>query len=174
MEARCVAKYLRVTPRKLRLVADLVRGKNVNDAISLLKFTPKAGAKPTLKAIQSAVANIVNQEVSRDMNPDSLFVRTIFVDEGPTLKRFLPRAMGRATPIRKRMSHLTVWVAAPVEEVLEVEEEAAPKAVKAKKVVKKPVRAKKTTRPAHTAAKKGATKNRSKSAASKAKPKKAK
>ena len=141
MEARCVAKYLRVTPRKLRLVADLVRGKNVNEAINTLKFTPKAGAKPALKAIQSAVASIVDKDQSREVNPDELVIRTIFVDEGPTFKRFMPRAMGRATPIRKRMSHLTVWVAvpaAPVEaeaeataEPIAAEEAPAPKKTRA-------------------------------------------
>lgn len=113
MESRCVAKYLRVTPRKMRLVADIVRGKSVNEAIGLLKFTPRAGARPILKAIQSAVANIVNSDESRDVNPDTLVIKTIQVDEGPSFKRFLPRAMGRATPIRKRMSHVTVFVAAP-------------------------------------------------------------
>jgi len=151
MEARCVAKYLRVTPRKLRLVADLVRGKNVNEAISLLKFTPKAGAKPALKAIQSAVANIVNRDESRDVNPDELIVHTIFVDEGPTLKRYLPRAMGRATPIRKRMSHLTVLVAPPAEKEPEIVAVAAAgeTAEAAKPAVEKKPRVKKTTaRPA--------------------------
>lgn len=150
MEARCVAKYLRVTPRKLRLVADLVRGKNVNEAISLLKFTPKAGAKPALKAIQSAVANVVNRDDSREVNPDTLFVRTIFVDEGPTLKRFLPRAMGRATPIRKRMSHLTVLVATPAAAEPSAAEETAPETAETAPAPK--TRAKKTgtTRPAAT------------------------
>ena len=143
MEARCVAKYLRVAPRKMRLVADLVRGKNVNEAINTLKFTPKAGAKPALKAIQSAVANIVDKDQSREVNPDELVVRTIFVDEGPTFKRFLPRAMGRATPIRKRMSHLTVWVAVPVAPV-EAEPEAPVETVAAEEAPKpkpKPARA---------------------------------
>jgi large subunit ribosomal protein L22 len=134
MESRCVARYLRVAPRKMRLVANLVRGKSVNEAIGILRFTPKAGAAPTLKAIQSAVANIVNRDDARDVNPDELVVKTIFVDEGPTYKRFLPRAMGRATPIRKRMSHLTVDVAvpvAPVEPEAEGEAvEAAPKKAK--------------------------------------------
>jgi large subunit ribosomal protein L22 len=97
----------------MRLVADMVRGKTVNEAIGLLKFTPRSGARPTLKAIQSAVANIVNREDAHDVNPDALVVKTIFVDEGPTYKRFLPRAMGRATPLRKRSSHLTVDVAIP-------------------------------------------------------------
>jgi large subunit ribosomal protein L22 len=123
MEARCVAKYIRIAPRKMRLVANIVRGKSVNEAIGILKFTTKSGARPTLKAIQSAVANIVNREEAHDVNPDTLVVKTIFVDEGPTYKRFLPRAMGRATPIRKRMSHLTVAVSAP-EEAIEAESSA--------------------------------------------------
>ena len=111
MESRCVAKYLRVTPRKMRLVADIVRGLSVNDAIGLLKFTPRAGARPILKAIQSAVANIVNRDDAREVNPDDLVVKTILVDGGPSFRRFMPRAMGRATPIRKRMSHVTVtWL----------------------------------------------------------------
>jgi large subunit ribosomal protein L22 len=125
MEARCVAKYIRIAPRKMRLVANIVRGKSVNEAIGLLKFTTKSGARPTLKAIQSAVANIVNREDAHDVNPDTLVVKVIFVDEGPTYKRFLPRAMGRATPIRKRMSHLTVAVAAPAE-IAESDQPAAP------------------------------------------------
>lgn len=125
MESHCVAKYLRVTPRKMRLVANLVRGKSVNAAIGILKFTSRSAALPTLKAIQSAVANIVNGEQARSINPDDLVVKKIFVDEGPTYRRFLPRAMGRATPIRKRMSHLTVLVGTP-DETPQDEPEAAP------------------------------------------------
>jgi large subunit ribosomal protein L22 len=150
MESRCVAKYIRIAPRKMRLVADLVRGRSVNDAIGLLKFTTRSGARPTLKAIQSAVANIVNRDDARDVNPDQLIVKLIFVDEGPTYKRFLPRAMGRATPIRKRMSHLTVAVAAaeaPVEAAETSAEE--PKKIK-RAAVKKPA-AKKTAKPAKKA-----------------------
>jgi large subunit ribosomal protein L22 len=163
MEARCVAKYLRVTPRKLRLVADLVRGKNVNEAISLLKFTPKAGAKPTLKAIQSAVANVVNRDDKREVDPDSLVVHTIFVDEGPTLKRFLPRAMGRATPIRKRMSHLTVLVATPVVEELPATDVAAPETAEAKPARKTRAKEATTAKSAKPkTAKKSATKTKTK------------
>jgi len=113
MEARCVAKYIRITPRKMRLVADLVRGKTVNEAIGLLKFTPRSGARPTLKAIQSAAANIVDRDDAREVNPDTLVVKTIFVDEGPTVRRYLPRAMGRATSLLKRSCHITVDVAVP-------------------------------------------------------------
>jgi large subunit ribosomal protein L22 len=165
MEAQCVAKYLRITPRKLRLVADLVRGKNVNDAMSILKFTPKAGARPALKAIQSAVANIVNKDDSRSVDPDTLLVRTIFVDEGPTLKRYLPRAMGRATPIRKRMSHLTVWVASPPEPSAESETPAAEE-----KAEKKETRAKRKV----AAPKAKVAKGKTAKSTGKARPKKAK
>jgi len=99
----------------MRLVANAVRGKNVNEAINILKFTPRYAAVPTLKAIESAVANLINTDDSGSVNPDQLIVKTIFADEGPTLKRFMPRAQGRATPIRKRTSHLTVVVGTPDE-----------------------------------------------------------
>jgi len=142
MEARCVARWIRITPRKMRLVVDLVRGKSVNEAIGILKFTPRAGARPTLKAIQSAVANIVDRDDKREINPDELVVKRIFVDEGPTLRRFLPRAMGRATSLLKRSCHITVDVATPeikAAPVAEPEEEQKPK----KRVVaKKPAAAK--------------------------------
>jgi large subunit ribosomal protein L22 len=141
MQSRCVARWIRISPRKMRLVADMVRGKTVNEAIGLLKFTPRSGARPTLKAIQSAVANIVNRDDARDVNPDALVVKTIFVDEGPTSKRFMPRAMGRATPILKRSSHLTVDVALPevkaaVVAAEPVEEKKEKKATKVTKVTK--------------------------------------
>jgi large subunit ribosomal protein L22 len=154
MESRCVAKWIRISPRKMRLVADVVRGKTVNEAIALLKFMPRAGARPTLKAIQSAVANIVNRDDAREVNPDELVVKTIFVDEGPTARRFLPRAMGRATPLRKRSSHLTVDVAVPVAaasaEGQPAEEKKAKKSLFARKpaakkaAAKRPAKKKKT------------------------------
>jgi large subunit ribosomal protein L22 len=133
MEARCISRFIRITPRKMRLVADVVRGKNVNEAINSLKFTTRSAALPVLKAIQSAVANLINSDDGKDVNADALFVKTIFVDEGPTMKRFMPRAMGRAAPIMKRTSHLTVFVATPVEPVpSEAEAEALAATPKAK------------------------------------------
>jgi large subunit ribosomal protein L22 len=144
MEARCVARYLHVTPRKMRLVADLVRGRNVNEAISILKFTSRSAASPTLKAIQSAAANLINRDDAKGVNPDELVVKTIFADEGPSFKRFLPRAMGRATPIRKRMSHLTVVVGVPEVPVEEIKAE-APKAEEPKPVKKVTKRSAKKT-----------------------------
>ncbi len=142
MESRCVARWIRISPRKMRLVADMVRGKTVNEAIGLLKFTPRSGARPTLKAIQSAVANIVNRDDARVVNPDTLVVKTIFIDAGPTAKRFLPRAMGRATPILKRSCHITVDVAVP-----EVKGAAAAEPVEEKKE-KKRIFARKPAKPA--------------------------
>ena len=105
MEARAVAKYLRISPRKVRLNADLIRGKRVEDALNLLTHTPKAGAKVVSKVVQSALAN-AGQDKSIDV--DTLFVKTIFVNQGPTLKRFRPKPMGRAGRIRKRTCHITV------------------------------------------------------------------
>ncbi|MGA2959549.1 MAG: 50S ribosomal protein L22 [Thermodesulfobacteriota bacterium] len=105
MEARAIAKYLRVSPRKVRLNADLIRGKRVEEAINLLSFTPKAGAKLVSKVVQSALAN-ARQDKSIDV--DTLFVKTIYVNQGPTLKRFRPKPMGRAGRIRKRTCHVTV------------------------------------------------------------------
>ncbi len=105
MEARAIAKYLRISPRKVRLNADLIRGKRVEDAINLLSHTPKAGARVVSKVVQSALAN-ARQDKSIDV--DTLFVKTIYVNQGPTLKRFRPKPMGRAGRIRKRTCHVTV------------------------------------------------------------------
>lgn len=98
-------KGARIAPRKARLVADLVRGSHVQDALDSLKFLNKKAAPVISKMIHSAVANAKS---SATVDVDSLVVSEIFVDEGPTWKRFLPRAQGRATPIRKRTSHITV------------------------------------------------------------------
>jgi large subunit ribosomal protein L22 len=92
-----------VAPCKARLVVDLVRGKNVADAINILTFTRRAASEPVRKVIESAIANAE----SADANIDRLYVETIYVDEGPTMRRFRPRAMGRATRINKRTSHVT-------------------------------------------------------------------
>ena len=105
MEARAIARYLRVSPRKARLSADLVRGKRVEEALNLLFHTPKAGGRLVSKVVQSALAN-ARQDKSIDV--DTLFVKTIFVNQGPTLKRWRARPMGRAGRIRKRTCHITV------------------------------------------------------------------
>ena len=105
MEAKAKLNTLRSTPQKTRLVADLIRGKEVVEAENILRFTPRRAAKPILKLLQSAKANAVN---NHDMFEDTLFVSKIMVDEGPVLKRFLPRARGRADLLRKRTSHVTI------------------------------------------------------------------
>lgn len=105
---RATAKYIRIAPRKVRLVVDLIRGKGVQEAWSLLEFTPKRAAFPVKKVLESAIANAKN---NNDMAPESLVVSQVFVDEGPVMKRFTPRARGRASGIIKRTSHITVVVA---------------------------------------------------------------
>lgn len=107
VEAKAVAKFVRTTPRKLRLVADAVRGKTVKEALTLLRFAPKRAAGVLSGVVESAQANAEN---AYQMNPDNLYISNIFIDGGPTLKRFMPRAMGRAATIRKRTSHITVKV----------------------------------------------------------------
>lgn len=102
---RASAKYVRISPRKVRLVADQVRGKHIDDARSLLQFSLRSAADDVLKVIESAAANA---EANHDLIGDEMIVHEIRVDEGPTLKRFRPRAMGRATPIHKRTSHISV------------------------------------------------------------------
>ncbi len=105
MEATAKARYVRIAPRKLRLLADMIRGRSVGEALDTLKLVRK-GASPVLaKVVRSAVANA---ETAKGLDAESLIVKKAFVDEGPTMKRFLPRAMGRATVIRKRTSHITV------------------------------------------------------------------
>ena len=104
-EARAVARFLRVSPLKARQVADLVRGKNVNEAVGILKYTNKKSAPLISKVLTSAIANA---EHNNDMDSDELFVSEIYVDEGPTLKRMRPRAYGRADVRRHRTSHITV------------------------------------------------------------------
>ena len=102
---RAQAKYVRIAPRKARLVMDHVRGKNIGDARALLKHTPRAAATDIAKLLESAVANAEN---NFELDPDELKIARAFVDEGPTIKRFRPRALGRATPIKKRTSHMTI------------------------------------------------------------------
>jgi len=107
MEASAKTRYVRIAPRKARLVADLIRGRAVGDALNMLDFTPKKAARILAKTLRSAVANAEN---AGNVDVDELFVRGAWVDEGPTQKRSLPRAQGRATRIFKRSSHLTVVV----------------------------------------------------------------
>jgi large subunit ribosomal protein L22 len=105
MEARAVGKYIRISPQKIRLVADVVRGMDVDKAITTLKFMPKKGAKILRQVIESALANATQDD---QVDVDNLFVKKIAIDGGPSLKRIRPRAMGRATKIIKRTSHIIV------------------------------------------------------------------
>jgi len=105
MAVRASLKYLRVSPRKARLVADLIRGKDLDEALQLMKFTRRKAAGPIYKLLKSAEANADNMG---SVDIDNLYVKNITVNQGPTLKRMMPRAMGRATLLRKRTSHITV------------------------------------------------------------------
>lgn len=105
MESIAKARHVRIAPRKVRLVMDMVRGKPVDEALKTLNLVRKAASPVIAKVIRSAVANAEN---NHEMDTEGLMVTRAFVDEGPTLKRFMPRAMGRATAIRKRTSHITV------------------------------------------------------------------
>jgi len=105
MEARAISRYNRISPQKLRLVADLVRGRRVDEALACLGQMPQKGARIVETSIRSAVANAEDREVE---DVDRLKVATIFVDGGPVLRRMQPRAMGRAGSIRKPTAHLTV------------------------------------------------------------------
>jgi len=107
MVAKAVARYIRISPRKVRQVVDLVRGKSVDEALAILKFTPKRASAPVAKVIRSAAANA---EHNYDLNRDNLYIAAAYVDQGPTWKRYQPRAYGRANLIRKRTSHITIVV----------------------------------------------------------------
>jgi large subunit ribosomal protein L22 len=104
METKAQAKYIRIGPQKVQVLIPAVKGKKVEEAIALLGFIPRKGARILNRVLQSAVANASQNKV----DVDTLVVKKIMVDQGPSLKRFMPRAMGRATPILKRTSHITV------------------------------------------------------------------
>ena len=112
-EARAVARHVRVTPQKARRVIDLIRGKNAVDAVSVLRFAPQGAAEPVRKVLESAIANarVKADQTAERFDERELVVATATVDEGPTMKRFRPRAQGRAGRINKRTSHITVVVA---------------------------------------------------------------
>jgi large subunit ribosomal protein L22 len=107
MEARAQARYVRVTPMKARRVVDLIRGMKADEAAAVLRFTPQAAAEPVRKVLESAMANAENND---GLATDDLYVAAAYVDDGPTMKRFRPRAQGRAYRINKRTSHITVVV----------------------------------------------------------------
>ncbi len=128
MESSATLKYLKASPQKVRLVADLVRGKKVEEALQILRFTKKSCAKDLEKLLRSAVANAENKEATADV--DDLVVSKIYVNEGPREKRVQPAPMGRAYQIQKRKSHITVHVS---DEVKAVNERSGGKGARAKK-----------------------------------------
>ena len=111
-KVKATAKYVRISPTKVRQLTRLITGQHVDEAKRILQFADKGAADPLLKVLNSAIANAENND---DLDPDELYVDQAFADEGPTLKRYQPRALGRAYRIRKRTSHITV-VVAPAEE----------------------------------------------------------
>lgn len=111
-EARAILRFVRIAPRKARVVMDLIRGQQVSHALTVLKYTPRAAAKVVEKLLRSAVANAEQKELG---DSDNLWVSRAYVDGGPVLKRFRARSMGRANAIHKRTSHITVVVSAPAE-----------------------------------------------------------
>ncbi|MBO3083556.1 50S ribosomal protein L22 [Cellulomonas fengjieae] len=113
MEAKAKARFVRVTPQKARRVVDLIRGKQAGEAVAVLKFAPQAAGETVLKVVESAIANAreAAKRSNERLDEADLYISEVFVDEGPTLKRFRPRAQGRASQILKRTSHITVVVA---------------------------------------------------------------
>ena len=107
MEVKATAKYIRIAPRKIRIVMNLIRAKSIREAFAILKFTPKVGSEVIEKVLRSAVANA---EHNNDMDVEKMFVSSCSVDQGPTLKRIHPRSRGQAFKILKRSSHVTVAV----------------------------------------------------------------
>ncbi len=131
MEVRAVEKYIRISPKKARLVADIVRGQNAVSAMTTLKFTPKKAAGIISKAINSAVSNAVN---NFGLVREELVITKLTVDQGPSLKRFRPRSKGMASPLLKRTSHIIVVVSGA--EAKEVKKAAKAEAKEVKKAVK--------------------------------------
>ncbi len=111
MEAKATHKYIGSSPRKMRLVIDLIRGESVDKALEILHFSPKHAARDAERVLRSAVANLFNKDTEHSYEPSDLYVKEAYVNQGPTLKRILPAPMGRAYRIRKRSNHLTIVVA---------------------------------------------------------------
>ena len=110
MEAKAFARYIRMSPRKVRQVVNMIRGCSVEEAINSLHFTPKRASGPVEKVLRSAVSNAMNKEEAAKLSPEDLFIKAIWVDEGPTMRRYNPGPMGRASIIRKRFCHISVVV----------------------------------------------------------------
>ena len=145
-EAIATAKFIRMSPTKARQMVDLIRGRHVEEARRVLRFTPRAASLPVAKVLESAIANA---EHNRALPADELIVVRAWADEGPTLRRFRPRAMGRATRIRKRTCHISVVVGRPAEELPKARPETKKDAGK-KKTTRKKTTAKQPTAEATT------------------------
>lgn len=115
MEARAIKRYIQSSPTKMRLVVDLIRGKSVNEALDILHYTPKHASKVIEMTLRSAISNLSNKLESGRIEEQKLFIKEIFVNGGPVLKRMLPAPQGRAYRIRKRSNHLTIVVAEKTE-----------------------------------------------------------
>lgn len=110
MQARAIKRYIPGSPRKMRLLADLIRGKSVEEALDILHFSPKHASKVCETTLRSAVSNLINAKDGGRVDPENIFVTTITVDGGPVMKRILPAPQGRAFRVRKRSNHLTIVV----------------------------------------------------------------
>jgi large subunit ribosomal protein L22 len=119
MDARAKANFVLISPRKARLSADLIKNKPVNEALAILRYTPKKGARMISKVLTSAIANAVNVEGTGKLDPETLFVKSATIDPGPMMPRWRPRAFGRASRIRKRLSHIRVVVTTEMPRALE-------------------------------------------------------
>ena len=154
MEAKAQARHVRVTAQKARRVVDLIRGRQASDAVSVLRFAPQAASEPVRKVVESAIANarVKADRASEAFDERDLVVHAAFVDEGATMKRFRPRAQGRAFRIRKRTSHITVVVAG--------RDESAAKTSPAKKSTAKKTTTKATAKATASTASTSTTKGR--------------
>ena len=132
LEARAINRYVNSSPRKMRLIIDLIRGKSVPEAMGILHFSPKHASKVAEKVLRSAVSNIQNKDESGRLELETLYIKEAFVNGGPSLKRMLPAPMGRAYPILKRSNHVTIIVAQKAVKVKKVS------AAKPKQAAKKP------------------------------------
>jgi large subunit ribosomal protein L22 len=110
MEAKASLRYLRITPRKVRAVADLIRGKKVDQALAQLAYVEKRAAEPVAKLLRSAVANAEQTAKDQSLDVDRLHVKSLMVDQGPSLRRYMPRAMGRAFKVLKKTSHISLVI----------------------------------------------------------------
>jgi len=130
MEVKAINRYVGTSPRKMRLVADLIRGKGVEEALSILHFVPKHAAMTLEKVLRSAISNYQNKDEAGRVDTSTLFIKSAFIDGGPTAKRILPAPMGRAFRIRKRSNHITIVVAQHEEGVTETKKTAVQKTKK--------------------------------------------